>query len=168
GQPGLTCSISGHGCSAPFVEMAESSRHGRLTVKVANRRSEHKILYCLHSERPSPPRPVAENRSPHNGGTRHIRGSCLMTSEDRDALTRETVDLCSELIRFDTSNFGGGESYGERACAEWVAARLDEAGYQPTVLESLPGRASTVVRIAGADPTAEGLLVHGHLDVVPA
>src|SRR5699024_6621487 len=67
---------------------------------------------------------------------------------------------------------GGGESYGERACAEWVAARLDEVGYQPTVLESEPGRASTVVRIAGADRGADrgadALLVHGHLDVVPA
>lgn len=76
--------------------------------------------------------------------------------------------FCSRLIRFDTSNFGGGESRGERAAAEWVAGVLAECGYAPQVLESAPGRASTVVRIPGADPAAPALLVHGHLDVVPA
>ncbi|MDN5855796.1 MAG: M20/M25/M40 family metallo-hydrolase [Actinomycetia bacterium] len=85
-----------------------------------------------------------------------------------DAITDEVVDLCSQLIRFDTQNFGGGESHGERECAEWVAERLTDAGYSPVVLESEPTRASTVVRIAGADPTADALLVHGHIDVVPA
>jgi acetylornithine deacetylase/succinyl-diaminopimelate desuccinylase-like protein len=83
-------------------------------------------------------------------------------------LVAETVDFCSRLIRFDTSNFGAGESRGERAAAEWVAERLADAGYAPVVLESAPGRASTVVRIPGTDPGAPALLVHGHLDVVPA
>lgn len=82
--------------------------------------------------------------------------------------TDEVVDLCSTLIRFDTQNFGGGDSHGERACAEWVAETLSDAGYEPVVLESEPTRASTVVRIAGADPASDALLVHGHLDVVPA
>ena len=36
------------------------------------------------------------------------------------------------------------------------------------MLESEPTRASTVVRIPGVDPAAPALLVHGHLDVVPA
>ena len=49
-----------------------------------------------------------------------------------------------------------------------MASLLSEAGYAPTVIEAAPGRASTVVRIAGADRSAPGLLVHGHLDVVPA
>ena len=78
------------------------------------------------------------------------------------------VDLCADLIRFDTSNFGGGESRGEREAAEYVATALSDAGYDPVVLESEPRRASTVVRIPGRDRTAPGLLVHGHLDVVPA
>ena len=83
-------------------------------------------------------------------------------------LTDDVVEFCSRLIRFDTSNFGGGDSRGERAAAEWVAEVLTDSGFDPQVLESAPGRASTVVRIPGADPTAPALLVHGHLDVVPA
>ena len=36
------------------------------------------------------------------------------------------------------------------------------------ILESAPGRANVVARIEGTDPGAGALLVHGHLDVVPA
>ena len=39
---------------------------------------------------------------------------------------------------------------------------------EPALLESAPGRANVVARIAGADPARPALLVHGHLDVVPA
>jgi acetylornithine deacetylase/succinyl-diaminopimelate desuccinylase-like protein len=91
-----------------------------------------------------------------------------LPAAQQDALRDDAVELCARLIRFDTSNFGGGESRGERAAAEWVAGQLTDAGLEPTVLESAPGRASTVVRIPGADPLAPALLVHGHLDVVPA
>ena len=83
-------------------------------------------------------------------------------------LEQDVVEACARLIRFDTSNFGGGESRGEREAAEWVAEQLTDCGYEPQVLESEPGRASTVVRIAGSNPGAPALLVHGHLDVVPA
>ncbi|MFI5085000.1 MAG: M20/M25/M40 family metallo-hydrolase [Actinomycetales bacterium] len=80
----------------------------------------------------------------------------------------DAAGLCAELIRFDTTNFGEGRSNGERAVAEFLAARLTAAGYEPALLESAPGRASVVVRVAGADRTLPGLLVHAHLDVVPA
>ena len=83
-------------------------------------------------------------------------------------LERDAVAACAALIRFDTSNFGSGDSRGEREAAEWVAAELRDCGYEPTVVESAPGRASTVARIAGRDRDRPGLLVHGHLDVVPA
>ena len=85
-----------------------------------------------------------------------------------DHLLDEVTEFCSRLIQFDTSNFGGGESRGAREAAEWVAEQLAEVGYEPLVLESAPRRANTVVRIPGADPDAPALLVHGHLDVVPA
>jgi acetylornithine deacetylase/succinyl-diaminopimelate desuccinylase-like protein len=49
-----------------------------------------------------------------------------------------------------------------------VAARLAEAGVEPVLLESAPGRANVVARVAGREPDAPALLVHGHLDVVPA
>lgn len=92
----------------------------------------------------------------------------MIDQGEADRLAADAIELCSRLIRFDTSNYGGGESRGEREAAEWVAEQLTDAGLAPTVLESAPGRANTVVRIPGADPAAPALLVHGHLDVVPA
>jgi acetylornithine deacetylase/succinyl-diaminopimelate desuccinylase-like protein len=83
-------------------------------------------------------------------------------------LERDAVAACVALIRFDTSNFGGGDSRGELEAAEWVASELRDCGYEPVIIESAPRRASTVVRIPGRDRARPGLLVHGHLDVVPA
>ncbi|RZU53734.1 acetylornithine deacetylase/succinyl-diaminopimelate desuccinylase-like protein [Krasilnikovia cinnamomea] len=79
----------------------------------------------------------------------------------------EVVRFCAELIRIDTTNRGGGDG-AERPAAEYVAARLAEAGLEPVILESAPGRANVVARIAGTEPHRPALLVHGHLDVVPA
>jgi acetylornithine deacetylase/succinyl-diaminopimelate desuccinylase-like protein len=79
----------------------------------------------------------------------------------------EAVRLAAELIRIDTTNRGGGDAR-ERPAAELVAAELSGAGLEPVLLESAPGRANVVARMAGADPAAPALLVHGHLDVVPA
>lgn len=80
----------------------------------------------------------------------------------------EVVRTCRDLIRFDTSNYGDDRGPGERAAAEYVAGRLTDCGLAPVLVESAPGRASVVARWAGTDPTRPGLLVHGHLDVVPA
>ncbi|MEV6117275.1 M20/M25/M40 family metallo-hydrolase [Streptomyces sp. NPDC052109] len=80
----------------------------------------------------------------------------------------EVVDLCRELIRFDTSNYGDHSGPGERRAAEWTAEKLAEVGLEPKIFESHPGRASTVARIEGEDPSRPALLIHGHLDVVPA
>jgi acetylornithine deacetylase/succinyl-diaminopimelate desuccinylase-like protein len=80
----------------------------------------------------------------------------------------EVVDLCRDLIRIDTSNYGGNEGPGERAAAEYVAEKLAEVGLEPQIIESRPGRASTVARIAGEDSSRPALLIHGHTDVVPA
>ncbi|WP_055590484.1 M20/M25/M40 family metallo-hydrolase [Peterkaempfera griseoplana] len=82
-------------------------------------------------------------------------------------LCEEAVRFTSELIRIDTSNRGGGDCR-ERPAAEYVAALLDEAGLRPRLLESAPGRANVVARIEGSEPQLPALLVHGHLDVVPA
>jgi acetylornithine deacetylase/succinyl-diaminopimelate desuccinylase-like protein len=80
----------------------------------------------------------------------------------------EVATLASELIRIDTSNPGDNSGPGERAAAEYVAGLLAEAGLEPEVLESHPKRASVVARISGTDSTRPALLIHGHLDVVPA
>ncbi|HEY7050365.1 MAG TPA: M20/M25/M40 family metallo-hydrolase [Jatrophihabitantaceae bacterium] len=83
-------------------------------------------------------------------------------------LRSQVVDLCAQLIRFDTTNYGDGKSTGEREAADWVASLLSDVGYAPTVIEAARSRGSTIVRIPGRDRAAPGLLVHGHLDVVPA
>jgi acetylornithine deacetylase/succinyl-diaminopimelate desuccinylase-like protein len=80
---------------------------------------------------------------------------------------QEVVTFAADLIRIDTSNRGGGDCR-ERPAAEYVAERLAEAGLDPILLESAPGRANVVARLAGQDPSAGALLAHGHLDVVPA
>jgi acetylornithine deacetylase/succinyl-diaminopimelate desuccinylase-like protein len=81
----------------------------------------------------------------------------------------EVVDLCRELIRIDTTNTGDLASCaGERTAAEYVAGKLAEVGLQPQLRESETGRTSVVARYEGADPGRGALLLHGHLDVVPA
>jgi acetylornithine deacetylase/succinyl-diaminopimelate desuccinylase-like protein len=80
----------------------------------------------------------------------------------------EVVDLCRELIRIDTSNYGDNTGPGERKAAELVAERLAEVGLESTIIESAPGRANVVTRLEGADASRPALLLHGHLDVVPA
>ncbi len=81
----------------------------------------------------------------------------------------EVAELLSDLIRIDTTNTGAtSSSAGERRAAEWVAGKLDEVGIGSQIFESEPGRASLVARIEGTDPSRPPLLIHGHLDVVPA
>ncbi len=79
----------------------------------------------------------------------------------------DAARFAADLIRIDTTNRGGGDGR-ERPAAEYVAARLAEAGLEPALLESAPGRANVVARVGGREPRAPALLVHGHLDVVPA
>ena len=76
----------------------------------------------------------------------------------------DVVEICRDLIRIDTSNPGRQE----RPAAEYVATALSDVGYECTIVESDPGRATVVTRLAGADSSRGALLVHGHLDVVPA
>jgi acetylornithine deacetylase/succinyl-diaminopimelate desuccinylase-like protein len=81
----------------------------------------------------------------------------------------EVVDICRDLIRIDTTNTGDTQtSAGERVAAEYVAEMLAEVGVEAELRESAPGRASVVARIPGTDSSRGALLVHGHLDVVPA
>jgi acetylornithine deacetylase/succinyl-diaminopimelate desuccinylase-like protein len=78
----------------------------------------------------------------------------------------EVVEICRDLIRMDTTNFGDSSGPGERKAAEHVAGLLSDAGIEPELFESEPGRTSIVARWGGT--TGDPLLLHGHLDVVPA
>jgi len=85
-----------------------------------------------------------------------------------DDVAAEVVDICRDLIRIDTSNFGDAGGPGERKAAEHVAALLDDVGIEATLHEASPGRTNVVAQWGGAGDRTDGLLVHGHLDVVPA
>ena len=82
----------------------------------------------------------------------------------------EAVAMTSELIQIDTSNTGELDTtVGERVAAEYVAEKLAEVGFETTYVESgAPGRGNVFARLPGADSARGALLVHGHLDVVPA
>ena len=80
----------------------------------------------------------------------------------------DTAVIARDLIRFDTTNHGEGRSNGEREAAEYVEARLRAMGLEPAVYEAAPRRTSVVARVPGANPDKPALVLHGHLDVVPA
>jgi len=82
----------------------------------------------------------------------------------------EVVDLVRALIRFDTSNTGElATTKGEAECARWVAEQLEEVGYETEYIEAgAPGRGNVFTRLKGADSSRGALMLHGHLDVVPA
>jgi acetylornithine deacetylase/succinyl-diaminopimelate desuccinylase-like protein len=80
----------------------------------------------------------------------------------------EVVDICRDLLRIDTTNYGDGSGPGERKAAEHVAALLDEVGIEAELFEGEPGRTNVVARWGGTDSSRDPLLLHGHLDVVPA
>ena len=90
-------------------------------------------------------------------------------SEKPPALAEDEVaGICRDLIRIDTTNPGDHSGPGERRAAEYVAGLLSEVGLDPEVLESHTRRTNLVARIPGTDPGRPALLIHGHLDVVPA
>ncbi|OZB85711.1 M20/M25/M40 family metallo-hydrolase [Microbacterium sp. 13-71-7] len=85
-----------------------------------------------------------------------------------DAELPEVARIAADLIRFDTSNFGGGDAKGEREAAEYVGAYLEALGLQPEYYEPIPRRTNVMARVEGRNRDKPALVVHGHLDVVPA
>ncbi|KFF60329.1 hypothetical protein JF66_05145 [Cryobacterium sp. MLB-32] len=92
----------------------------------------------------------------------------LTSSPPADAELDLTAILARDLIRLDTTNYGEGRSNGETDAAEYVAAHLRGLGLAPELFDSEPGRTSVVARVKGRDSSRSALVVHGHLDVVPA
>ena len=80
----------------------------------------------------------------------------------------EVVRIAQDLIRFDTTNWGGGRAEGEREAAEYVGAYLESLGLQPEYYEPIPRRTNVMARVRGRNPGKPALVLHGHLDVVPA
>ncbi|HYI51200.1 MAG TPA: M20/M25/M40 family metallo-hydrolase [Microbacterium sp.] len=80
----------------------------------------------------------------------------------------EVVRIARDLIRFDTSNWGGGRAEGEQEAAQYVGAYLESLGLQPEYYEPIPRRTNVMARVRGRNPDKSALVLHGHLDVVPA
>ena len=80
----------------------------------------------------------------------------------------ETARIASDLIRFDTSNYGEGVSAGETEAAEYLGSLLESLGLSPQYFDAAPRRTSVVARVPGVDRSKPALIVHGHTDVVPA
>ena len=82
-------------------------------------------------------------------------------------LENETITLCQEMIRIPSVNYGEGRG-DEKAMAEYVAAKLAEVGIKSELIETAPNRVNVVAKIEGSDKSRPGLVLHGHIDVVPA
>ncbi|CAB4589032.1 MAG: M20/M25/M40 family metallo-hydrolase [Actinobacteria bacterium] len=79
----------------------------------------------------------------------------------------EAIRICQELIRIPSVNYGEGKG-DESAVAAYVVASLAEVGIESKIYESAPNRCNVIARISGSDSTRPGLVLHGHIDVVPA
>jgi len=82
-------------------------------------------------------------------------------------LEADVVTLCQELIQIPSVNYGEGKG-DEEAVAQYVFEKLAEVGIQAKIYESAPKRCSVVAEIAGEESDVPGLIVNGHIDVVPA
>lgn len=96
--------------------------------------------------------------------SQHSDDSAIFPGQFRDRVTKITQDL----IQIDTTNSGGNVSRGEPEAAAYCAALMEAMGMAPEIIESEPGRASVIGRMSGWDPDAPALVLHGHIDVVPA
>jgi acetylornithine deacetylase/succinyl-diaminopimelate desuccinylase-like protein len=94
-----------------------------------------------------------------------------MSSMSSDSLSSDLVDetirICRELIQIPSVNYGDGQG-DEKEVANHVVKLLGEVGIVSKIYESAPGRCNVIARIKGSDSDLPGLVVHGHLDVVPA
>ena len=82
-------------------------------------------------------------------------------------LEEEVVKICQDLIRIPSVNYGDGKG-DEKAVAEYIVASLAEVGIAAKIYESAPNRCNVIANIPGSDAQRSGLVVHGHIDVVPA
>lgn len=94
----------------------------------------------------------------------NTEGALIAPGTFRDRVAEITRDL----IQIDTTNYGGNDSRGEAEAAAYCAKLMNAIGMNPEIVESEPGRVSVVGRMEGWDSDAPALILHGHLDVVPA
>lgn len=82
-------------------------------------------------------------------------------------ITEDAIKICQDLIRIPSVNFGDNKG-DEKAVAEYVVASLAEVGIPAEIFEAAPNRCNVIAKIKGSDSARPGLVLHGHIDVVPA
>ena len=82
-------------------------------------------------------------------------------------LEERVVKYCQDLIRIDTTNFGNNESNGETKAAEYIAEILKTLNIEYQIVGPDAKRSSIIARLPGTDKSLPGIVLHGHLDVVP-
>ncbi|MEI7549013.1 MAG: M20/M25/M40 family metallo-hydrolase [Actinomycetes bacterium] len=83
----------------------------------------------------------------------------------KETIENETVAILQDLIRIPSENFG--DRGDEQEVARYIHSSLAEVGIESELIESAPGRTNVAARIKGASDRP-GLVLHGHIDVVPA
>lgn len=83
----------------------------------------------------------------------------------KETMENETVAILQDLIRIPSENFG--DRGDEQEVARYIHSSLAEVGIESELIESAPGRTNVAARIKGASDRP-GLVLHGHIDVVPA
>jgi len=93
-----------------------------------------------------------------------IQSANLTLEED------EVVEFVRDLIRIPSINTGDPLTMGdgEALAAAYIRGKLEEVGLSSTYIEPVSGRGNVVCRIKGSDATQPALILHAHLDVVPA
>ena len=82
-------------------------------------------------------------------------------------LEQRVVNYCQDLIRIDTTNFGNNESNGESKAAEYIGEILKSLYIEYQIIGPDAKRSSIIARVPGSDNSLPGIVLHGHLDVVP-
>lgn len=81
-------------------------------------------------------------------------------------MASNVVEICRDLIKIDTRNWGLGEASGEKQAAEYVFNKLTQLGLKPQLVGPDAKRQSVLCEIPGRN-RQEKILLHAHLDVVP-
>ena len=90
-----------------------------------------------------------------------------LSASQMQEMEADVLILLQELIRIPSVNFGEGKG-DEKAVAQYCAAKLAEVGIESELVETATNRVNVIAKIAGADQSKPGIVVHGHIDVVPA
>ena len=96
-----------------------------------------------------------------------MRENYTMSNSVSKSVTEEAIRICQDLIRIPSVNYGDGKG-DEREVAEYIVNSLDEVGIASKIYQSAPNRCNVIANLEGADPSRPGLVLHGHIDVVPA